>query len=176
MHVAQSWHMGEQHESLSQPCGELQGAPPTMTSSDPPPQPLWGSLHSQAPHLRGAPSAISMAVIPRDQMSLCRGERRRDRSMSLTALHTHHPLHPPSGPLQGHFLVCTPSRGPAPADPTPHRQHTTTPSLCHLARPHPQCLQSTHHPIPVLPRLPPCPASSSIPCNRRWRQGSRHRR
>lgn len=26
--------------------------------------------------LRGAPSAISMAVIPRDQMSLCRGMKR----------------------------------------------------------------------------------------------------
>lgn len=50
----------------------------TLTSHDPPPSysRFLGPPFSPTLHLRGAPSAISIAVIPRDQMSLYGGERR----------------------------------------------------------------------------------------------------
>lgn len=90
VHVTQSWRTEE-----------TQSAPPARPRACSPPHhrppathllpiALSGpSLLSQAPHLRGAPSAISMAVIPKDQMSLCGGKRRGtgERSRPLFLVH-----------------------------------------------------------------------------------------
>lgn len=117
MHVTQSWDTEETISPLVTPRAYRSPShqdPPKPTSSL---QPLFGpSLLSQTPHLRGAPSAISMAVIPRDQMSLYRGGKKGQvnapgGSPHLQSLVSSEPLAgqslPEAPPLTLHVLQLT---------------------------------------------------------------------
>lgn len=110
----------------------------------PPPTALSGpALLSQTPHLRGAPSAISMAVIPKDQMSLC-GDERRGTGDCPDHLANHQPsllgtaFRPPPFPrplctnlhCPPHLPVLPPTLPWPRSFSTPHELHTLGPSSC----------------------------------------------
>lgn len=110
----------------------------------PPPTALAGpALLSQTPHLRGAPSAISMAVIPKDQMSLC-GDERRGTGDCPDHLANHQPsllgtaFRPPPFPrplctnlhCPPHLPVLPPTLPWPRSFSTPHELHTLGPSSC----------------------------------------------